>query len=301
MAAPRNRGMTRRGSQFEVDPREVLVVAETMKALNVTLNTDRHLDHVTRAAFNTLEEQFSMTTHLAARNNPLAFHHVYEWEHIGEPGFGLWKLQMNGRGGERTISWTWRASKTTVPTTTTVTGEKKFIPFKGFDESKLNRIHIFVWKAPMMEYGATVEIRPELSERLVYPNPGLEGTRAGGPKTVTFSPHPHRVEVSDQEGSSTLGKFTGWFTAWFGGGEANAVLEGIMDKRRDKVFRESFERRISSHPTLKTKHKNFSFRPDAGVAADGKALARAIARDLEHDYIAAAAARKRMMGNDNDS
>ncbi len=301
MAKVRNRGMTR--TTMDADIREALVVGETLQALNVSLNTNRHLDHVTRAAFSVLEEQFNGATHIAAGSSPLQFHHVYEWDHVGIPNFQLFKLQMNGRGGRRRISWNWRASKTTVPTTTTVTGQKKFKNMKGFDETKLNRIHVFVWKAPMMEYGATVEIRPELSRLLVFPNPNLIGrdSSRGGPRSVTFTPNPHRVEVSEQEGGSTMGNFTAWFTGWFGGGQANAILQQQFEERRDNVFRASFEKRVSSSPTLKTAHKNFSFTPDAGTAAEGKALARAIARDLEHDYIGAAAARKRMMrGNDDD-
>lgn len=262
------------------------------------MNTDRHLNTVTRAAFEVLAEQFNMATHVAARAAVGEFHHVYEWEHIGFPGFQLWRNQLNGRGGQRRVTWGWRASKTTVPTQTNIYGGPRFEHSKGFDPEKLNRIHIFVWKAPMMEYGVRVTVRPKLSNVLVFPNPDLKGSGAFGyqPKPVTFSPHP----VTSTPGEQVQGNFTAWFVAWWGGGSAQQIVEGIFSDKRDEAFKKIFNARIDASPIFKTRGKAFRIIPDSEAARAGKNVARAIAGDMEHNYIAMAARRKRMNDEDDE-
>lgn len=291
--------MARAGKQrssVQVDTSEVVALASTLRNIEAEMTTNRHLNVVTKAAFEMMAQQFNMATHVAAGMAVGEFHHVYEWEHVGIPGFQLWKNELNGRGGQRRVTWSWRASKTTVPTETNVHGGPRFAPTKGFDPSRLQRIHVFVWKAPMMEYGVRVTVKPKLSHVLVFPNPDLlGGGRFGrGPRPITFSPHP----VTTTPGEQVQGNFTAWFVSWWGGGSAQGIADSIFADRRDEAFKKIFNARIDSSPVFRTRRKGFRITPDSEAARQGKNIARAIAGDMEHNYIAMAARRRRM--NDDD-
>lgn len=285
-------------STMEVDTSEVISLTSALSSLEANMRTNRHLNSVTRAAYEVLAEQFNIATHAAAQANVEAYHHVYEWEHVGIPGFQLWKNQLNGQGGQRRVTWGWRASKTTVPTEKNVDGSDRFQASDKFNPKKLNRIHVFVWKAPIMEYGTAVNVSPKLSHVLVFPNPDLlGGGRFGkGPRPVTFTPHPVRTIP----GHDIKGNFTAWFVAWWGGGPAQVVVDGVFSKERDKAFRESFEARIDNAPMTKRRNKSFRIETDAAAAREGKNIARAIAGDMEHFYIEMARERKRKGRGEGD-
>lgn len=282
---------------LQVDTSEVVALTSTLRSVEAYMTTNRHLNVVTKAAFEMLSQQFNMQTHLLAGMSVGEFHHVYEWEHVGIPGFQLWKNELNGRGGERRVTWSWRASKTTVPTETDIYGNPRFpLMTKGFDPSRLQRIHVFVWKAPMMEYGVSVTVKPKLSNVLVFPNPTLtgEGRFGRSPRPITFTPHP----VRSTPGEQVQGNFTAWFTSWWGGGSAQNIADSIFADKRDEAFKKSFNARIDASPVFRTRRKGFRITPDSEAARQGKNIARAIAGDMEHNYIAMAAQRRRR--NDDD-
>lgn len=283
-------------SNLQVDTSEVVALTSALQSVESYMTTNRHLNVVTKAAFEVMAQQFNFQTHLIAGMSVGEFHHVYEWEHVGVPGFQLWKNELSGRGGQRRVSWSWRASKTTVPTKTNVYGGPRFKETKGFDPDKLQRIHVFVWKAPIMEYGVRVTVKPKLSNVLVFPNPDLKGGgRFGhGPRPITFSPHPVRTVPGEQ----VQGNFTAWFTSWWGGGSAQNIADSIFADRRDDAFKKIFNARMDSSPVFRSRKKGFRITPDAEAARQGKNIARAIAGDMEHNYIAMAAKRRRM--NDED-
>lgn len=283
---------------MQVDTSEVVALTSTLRSVEAHMNTNRHLNVVTKAAFELLAQQFNMQTHLVAGMSVGEFHHVYEWEHVGVPGAQLWRNELKGRGGQRRVTWGWRASRTTVPTETDIHGGPRFQPTKGFDPSRLQRIHVFVWKAPMMEYGVSVTVSPKLSHVLVFPNPDLAGGgRFGrGPSPVTFSPHPVRTTPGEQ----VQGNFTAWFTSWWGGGSAQGIADSIFADKRDEAFKKAFSARIDSSPIFRTSRKSFNITTDAEAARQGKNIARAIAGDMEHNYIAMAARRRRMNDEDDE-
>jgi len=283
-------------SRITMDDSEVAKLSGTFQGIQKEMNTDRHLNAVTKAAFEILSEQFNATTHVVAGMSVGEYHHVYEWEHVGVPGFQLWKNRLAGRGGKRSVTWNWKASRTTVPTETNVDGTPRFAPSPTFDPSKLQRIHVFVWKAPMMEYGVTVNIKPKLSNVLVFPNAELLGGqgRARGPSPVTFTPHPVRT-VPGQE---VQGNFTQWFVSWWAGGSAQNIVDHTFARERDNAFKKIFEARFVDMPITKSARKSFSMQTNADAAREGRNIARAISGDMEHNYIKMAAKRKRKNTDD---
>lgn len=254
------------------------------------MNTDRHLNVVTKAAFSILSDEFNRETGIFAHSNPSAYHHIYEWEAIGVPGMELWSNRLSGRGGERRVSWNWRASKTTVPTLTDATGNNRWPQVEGFNPEELRRIHVFVWKAPVMEYGLQVTVRPKLGKVLVFPDKEIlsgVGTGSHEPTQITFTSRP----VTTTPGRQVQGNFTAWFINWWGGGRADSILESSFKRKRDLLFKKHFSEKIFA-----SKNKNFKLTPDAAAAAEGRRIAQLITGELERDYISMARARRRLTG-----
>lgn len=284
--------------QMSADLSNALKFGSTMQALQQTLNTDKHLNALTNAGYEVLRDAFNTQMHMAAQSaaGTLLYHHVYEWEHVGEPGFQLWKMNLTGRGGNKSISWNWRPSKTTVPTMTNVNGTDKFLPSKGFDPSKLNRIHIFVWKAPIMEYGVTVTVRPRLSHVLVFPNNQQQGAGGRmGPGTATFTGDVQTITP----GAQVQGNFTAAFIAFFGS-QANQVLENSVKKPASSAFAKAFHDRLLLAGVTKSRTKTFSLTPNAAAAKEGANIARAIAGDTSRAYYRMAEQRKRRSGSEDE-
>jgi hypothetical protein len=275
--------------RVESDISEAIALGEALKRLDVELNTDRHLNSVTKSAYEILSSTFMQDTAVMANVLPELYHHVYEWEHVGHPGFELFRPVMRGRGANRVISWEWRASKMTVPTDVDALGNPKFPEW--FPVEKLNRIHVFVWKAPVMEYGLETTVRPKLSRLLVMPNPERRlvlDRHPKAPRSVVFSPYAYNIDHSSQP---TQGAFTKWFTHWMTEGPATRVIETHFEAPRDEIFRKSFSERVKSF--IGKTGKSFSITVDPNAASRGKTVARLIAGDLERNYIAMAARRKR--------
>lgn len=282
-------------TSLSADTSEAVKFVTAVQNISAQMNTTHHLNAVTGAAFEILSKEFNKQTGDYARTVPNLLHHVYEWEQVGIPGFELWANQLRGRGGRRTVTWEWRASKVTVPTMTRPDGTAKWKESPGFHPDRLRRIHVFVWKAPMMEYGVTVTISPKLSNVLVIPNPNLIG-RGGkaGPSTVTFTPHPVTVNAGEQEGVDITGNFTTWFIGWWGGPSAQNVLDQQFSKARNQTFKRSFEKHIRSFGMGRTARSNkaFSFTPNGQSVREGKKIAMLIAGEMENNYIRMAAERR---------
>ncbi len=277
---------------INVNKQGVKALEAMFQQLDVELNTNRHLTSATHAAGAILFEQFMIETHAQAAIRPEQFHHVYEWNHIGEFGWQLFKPVMRGTGGNRTISFEWRASKTTVPVETDALGRKKWPDW--FDTSKLRQIHVFVWKAPVMEYGIDVEVRPKLSGVLVMPNPNRVldlDVDPRAPRTVVFTPHPY---VIHNPGGPAQGKFTSWFAAWFDG-RAPIILREMFNQKVENAYKRAFNARLRNLPGGTNTLKQARIGIDAAAAAKGRNIAALIAGELEKNYIAMAAERKRVV------
>lgn len=264
-----------------------------LENLQFTMNTQHHLNNMMRGAFAILSESFDLETAAVAANEKKRFHHVYEPQKIGDPLMQLWKNELKGRGGHRTVTWDWRASKLLVDPLLTPTGKKKFNAGAPFDESKLKKIHIFIWKAPVLEYGLEVVVRPQLSPKrlLVFPTPdtGVVNNTSRVPGVV-FTPHFYRFSPGKEEG--VVGNFTAWFAEWWGGGKAAQIIDDIFEKERDNEFKRSFNATMREHGVGVLAKKTGTFGLDTKAPSEGKRMAEILAGDLERKYIAMAAKRR---------
>jgi len=251
-----------------------------MQHLDKNLNSTRHLEVSTRAAYEILSEVFNNHTDARALAMPEMLHHVYEPQQIGIPGMRLWANSLTGRGGRRTISWKWKASKQTIDPTLTSTGDIRFPnPQKGFNANKLKRIHVFVWKAPIMEYGAEVEVSPKLSTFLVYPNKFGQGHFTNQTQVAT-------------PGRKIQGNFTRWFVLWWGGATAEKTLREQFESPRDQAFSRTFEE-MAARSGIGKPAGRFSSSVNSSVA--GRQFAEKISNGMERNYIEMA--RRRRMRN----
>lgn len=278
--------------EFGIDRAGVDGLGAMLRELEVTFNSPYHLNSATAAAGAVMFERFMIDTSVMAAANKAELHHVYEWNHIGELGWELFKPVLRGAGGSRSITWEWRASKTIVPTETDALGNQKFPSW--FDTSKLAKVHIFVWKAPIMEYGINVTVRPKLSRVLVIPNPQgiiVRDTDSRAARSVIFTPYPY---VITNPGGEARGQFTKWFAEWFAT-RAEAVLNDIFVTQRDNAFKRIFGEQMHGLPVGKNKLKTAKYEVDTAAASAGKHIAQLIAGELQRNYIAMAAERKRII------
>jgi hypothetical protein len=83
-------------------------------------------------------EEFSMLLDALARANPHKFHHVYEWDHVGDSSARLFNIKI-------------------IPTGNAVVLRYEFLPSKMPNENG----QVFINKAEIMESGQTVSFETE--------------------------------------------------------------------------------------------------------------------------------------------
>lgn len=249
-----------------------------LKGLSEEISTDQHMGPVLKYVHAELARAFDDYMTAVSTSDPSRFHHVYEWNQIGNPQAKLWKNVLRGQGGNRTATWTWRASKTIVP----VTQEAK--------DKGVQAIHVFVWKAPVMEYATNITISPTRKTGLAYfTGPVSEPGRW----KLNFTKSP--LDVQNPGGAQVKGAFTAAFLEWWSeSGGAGAEFASTIRR----VLEQDFSNMPNSFKQgTRTRTKTFSL---VGEEAGHKA-AQAWVRARDNKYIEMAASRSRMMGDGEDA
>jgi len=265
-----------------------IAFAQGIIGLQQTMNTNKHLNASVKAAFSLLANRFELETASLAASDKENYHHMYEPGHTGNPKLQLFNTVLRGRGGNRVATWTWRASRVLVDPRLDGAGQERFGPSqpKGFDPEKLNKVHVFVWRAPIMEYGIPVTVRPKLMQAgagvLVFPR----GSSGRG----TFSKRPQRLVP----GAQVQGNFSAWFAGWWSGGPAQEYLNKGFDKRRDSAFKNQFRAEMASAKITAPGTKTMSIASSAPTLR-GQKFAQRMSEGLEHRYSEMAQRRKDVM------
>ena len=121
----------------------------------------------------------------AARANPEAFHHIYEWYQVGEPSARLVELDAQLKGKVARLSAFFLES------------------FSLPENNPGETYEPFSWKAEVMEYGRTVQIVPKNVDNLLF-TIGREQIFTKGP-----------IIVSNPGGDLVQGSFTNFFNQFF--------------------------------------------------------------------------------------
>lgn len=270
------------------DTTEASALVGFLTALSLEIKTTRHLGPVLKYTHAVLSDEFTEYMSTVAPTQAARFHHVYEWGMVGIPSAKLWSDKLVGGGNNRIATWQWRASKKVVPVR------------QDFQDVGVKQIHVFTWKAPVMEYGDSVTITPKRGKFLAYftgpttpegkyPGPG------GDEPTITTNP----IQVQNP-GGVTRGSFTREYVEWWGGAAGEAAFNTTVRR----VLEEDLGRMPIEETTKafrRARVKSFGMRAisDAERAERvGRAAARKYLQARSANYISQARARERLIYGD---
>lgn len=170
------------------------------------------LTEVANAVFSITSKKFIQAMNLQAKANPKKYHHLYEWNRVGDNLARLFYLnKISSSNGKLVIGYGFRNSKTSVPI-------PPQLRTPGTTGRAVRSRHIFVKKAEIMESGRPITYRTKKTQVFI--------DKTGAPvfvppRTFINNRYPGGRQVKD-----ALHKF---FHAWF---EMNATSvvnsSGIM-------------------------------------------------------------------------
>lgn len=266
-----------------MDSTNAVALNQVFSVLDYTMNTDVHAGAASGAAFAILEKEFGIETDAMAYLNEEEFTHVYEWDQVGRPTGRLFQTVLNGRGRNRSISWEWLPSKTIVPI------DPEDYP-EDFDTSRLKEHHIFIWKAPIMEYGNIVKVKRKYSKVLVIPYPDAHSDLydapghyySDGQKEVLITKRSYSFSPGQDAG--VVGNFTTWFAAWWGEGRAETILDQIFQPVQNNSFKRQWVKNTKELSGRVNSAKNVSF-SISNARMKGTKIAEKIAKGITEDYL----------------
>lgn len=230
--------------KWKADLSQVAAFIGTAEGFLDTLETPIYLDDLLKITHAKTSETFnqSAATYAAATKD---ISHVFEWGTVGinpAPGTAplnplnplsrLWVHQFPGRGGKRSIDFEFRASRVLVPLPNPNTSglDADFLESKG-----PQRRHFFYWKAPIMEYGIPVEIKPKYAKALFIP---LGGATSADPRASARGYAMTSQAITMVPGEKFAGNFTGFWVAWwttYGYQEISLLTQKLVDGDADAV------------------------------------------------------------------
>lgn len=138
--------------------------------ISKTVKTSVYVESALEYTHAVLSRMFDEWLDTVAYANPRELQHVYEWpsqyqhykETVGKPQFRLWRHTLTGRGRSKVASFQFLASKRPTPV------DPILLEPGPSGKTVKQGVHIFVWKAPAMEYGMDITVTPKLSAYLAY-------------------------------------------------------------------------------------------------------------------------------------
>jgi hypothetical protein len=272
-----------------VDTTEASALVGFLQTLSTQIKTTRHIGPVLKYTHAIMSEEFTQHMAMIAPAQAARFHHVYEWGMVGNPVGKLWSDKLVGNGNNRIATFQWRASKKVVPVR------------EDFQEVGVKAIHVFVWKAPIMESGASVTITPKRGKFLVYfTGPTDPEYKYPGPNdedAQVITENPIRVNPGSE---MTTGAFTKEYVSWWAGSGGQTTFEN----RIRRVLEEDLGKMPIEETTRafrRPRNKVFGMKAVADAEAAqraGAAAARKYLQARSANYIAQARARERLIYGD---
>lgn len=215
---------------FNIELEKIQRVAQKINTIGLTLKTTEHISSVLKNTHKIVSSGFIRHMTREALANPKKFHHMYEWNRIGDPNSRLWKHVLVGGGKNRKSYFKFLNSKTTVP----VAPELQSVGVK--------RVHIFYHKAPILEYGLPVKISRKRARALVYllknsntdkkSHSGASNTMILGNVVYRKSP----VLIGRQGNALTWNSFTNEYFNWFGSNQPQKLIQEYIKKPAEKTI-----------------------------------------------------------------
>jgi len=261
---------------FSMDEGETGIVNGYIKGIADNISTRRYVDGAVEFATQQLSRKFEEEADIAAASNEGRehFYHVYNWGDtygdrslVGSPANRLWKLVSVGQGKNRAIGFTF------LPETRPSPIEPELLEL-GVNPG----VHIFTWKAPVMEYGIPVNIRPKL--------PGVKGMSFVKDGVVYY----RQGEVNTTPGyKTTTGVFSSFFVTWWSQVAPGEYERNVKPMLEADVIRPGDLSKIAKQATRRR-------RKDLGINVldekTGERLAKKHMDDNRIDYVRRARRRR---------
>lgn len=193
---------------------------------------------VVNAMVRSNKAQFDRNADIAAETDKKMYHHVYEWGEIARPEGRLWDFVVTGLGSNRELYYVFTESR-------------KPVPISDAPGDTRSEVHIFKWKAPVMEAGEPLEVKP-INENglLVFPR-GQHGNFASLNEDMDFSKQP--VFVRHPGGEESVGSFGRlWESYWESWGE-RILVEDVIDPT-NVIIREQFPELVATISKSRVSH-----------------------------------------------
>lgn len=250
--SPRGTG---KGMRWDINLSEVAQLIGTIYGLEKSVKTSVYIDHLMRAAHAEAAEQFNKDIAAQAIATQ-RFNHMYEWGTAGinkgrttrrmnplDPEAMLWRHRLSGgRGRHKGIDWTFRASKVPVPQPTTAKTKVK----REFLDRLSGRKHIFYWKAPIIEAGMKVKLRPKYANMIFVPfygqprSPNLDERTIKQGFLFHAGPLMNVPSHGTIQGRDLTGNFTAFWEQWWNSAGAT-IINNYMYREVDESIRARLE------------------------------------------------------------
>ena len=178
--------------------------------------------------FNQIDKDFGEYIDAMARGKSKSFHHVYEWNKVGNKTGRLFKLnKLSQNGLSFKLDYEFTLSKSAVP------------------NKHSKRRHVFKNKAAVMEAGMPLTIAPKAAQRLVFESNGI----------LIVMPKGASVTVRRPGGASVKNQFGLAYSRFFSG---QLVGASIRKSGFQNIFREKMGKALKPPSNIKKVQYKFS-------------------------------------------
>jgi hypothetical protein len=230
------------GAEFGMDASGAMSVMGTLNGFTAKVKTPFYINSVLRYAHARLSDFFDLWLDNKATNSPHEFMHVYEWpqhfrayeETVGNSAYRLWAHKFTGKSSDASAGFIFLPSTRPTPVDPIL-----LKPGPGGRVVK-HGVHVFHFKATVMEYGLPVDITPKLAQYLAYvisasKGGGTDGDPLRRPNMpeeqggdVMLSKGP--VHIDSAGGGKTTHKFTTAFKEFYDSLAADHMRNDIMPR-----------------------------------------------------------------------
>jgi hypothetical protein len=200
------------------DIQNIILEVENKKKGIETVVSQSILNEYGKAVFVITGKSFLRAVGLEAKSNPKKYHHVYEWDKVGQNKFRLFYLERIPAGtGKLSINIGFKDSKTTVP-----------IPSQLQEPGKTGKMvqskHIFAKKAEVMELGKPIIYRTRKNTPML----------ADG--QIKFVAAGTLIKNLNPGGKEVKGSLNSFFELWFST-KANRAIDssGLLRSMQDET------------------------------------------------------------------
>lgn len=182
----------------KTDLNAILVEAKNKVEGVSSLRTPMNQEYIAKAVFTIAGQAFVRKTNSVAAMQPKRFHHIYEWNSVGNESQRLFRLvRTSVKSGRLIISSEFTDSKKNVPVNPRLKVARNSSRSVGSN-------HVFRKKASVMESGRPLRISAKASKSLVFPNRSGDG--------LVFA---KTVLVNNPGGKEVKNSFSTHMRSWF--------------------------------------------------------------------------------------